>query len=108
MEAGEVGETASQLVDPEHRLPGEVDSEGSPLLEDAQHWLQVYAELLMFKRTLLRTGDVQEEGAADAVVVEVVEVVGDRTLRGELGRLEQRHQFWERRAQELEELRARF
>lgn len=100
MELGEVGEIAGQLVDPQHRLPGEVDSERSPLLEDAQHWLQVYAELLTFKRTLLRTADVHEESAPDAVVTEVR---GDRPpLHAELDRLEQRHSFWERRAQELQ------
>ena len=100
MESSEVGEIPSQLVDPEHRLPGELDSERSPLLEDAQHWLLVYAELLTFKRTLLRTAEVHKEGAPDAVVAEVS---GDQTLlRAELDRLEQRHQFWERRAQELQ------
>jgi hypothetical protein len=100
MQSGEIGEIAGQLVDPEHRLPGEVDSERSPLLEDAQHWLQVYAELLSFKRTLLRTAEVHKEGAPDAVVTEVS---ADQTLlRAELGRLEQRHRFWQRRAQELQ------
>jgi hypothetical protein len=100
MESGDVGEIAEQLVNPAHRLPGEVDSERSPLLEDAQHWLQVYRELLTFKRTLLRTAEVHKEGAADAVATEVS---GDQALlRAELERLEQRHDFWERRAQELQ------
>jgi hypothetical protein len=100
MESGDVGEIAGQMVDPEHRLPGEVDSERSPLLEDAQHWLHVYAELLTFKRTLLRTAEVHKEGAPDAVVTEVS---GDQTLlRAELDRLEQRHRFWESRARELQ------
>jgi hypothetical protein len=99
MESGEAGEIAEQLVDPEHRLPGEVDSERSPLLEDAQHWLQVYLELLTFKRTLLRTAEVHKEGAPDPVVSEVST---DQTLlRAELARLEQRHRFWQERAQEL-------
>jgi hypothetical protein len=100
MESGNVGEIADELVDPEHRLPGEVDSERSPLLEDAQHWLQVYRELLTFKRTLLRTADVHKERAPDEVAREVS---GDQALlRAELERLEQRHTFWERRAQELQ------
>jgi hypothetical protein len=77
-----------------------VDSESSPLLEDAEHWLQVYRELLTFKRTLLRTAEVHKEGAPDAVVLEVS---GDQALlRAELERLEQRHHFWERRAQKLQ------
>jgi hypothetical protein len=100
MESGDAGEMANELMDPGHRLPGEVDSEGSPLLEDAQHWLQVYSELLTFKRTLLRTAEVHKEGAPDAVVTEVS---GDQALlRAELDRLEQRHTFWEQRAQELQ------
>ncbi len=62
----------------EDRLPGEVDSETSPLLEDAEHWLSVYQELLTFKRTLVRTA--------------------------ELERLENRHRFWQERVRQLQEL----
>jgi hypothetical protein len=100
MESGDVGEIANELMDPGHRLPGEVDSEGSPLLEDAQHWLQVYRELLTFKRTLMRTAEIHKDGAPDAVAKEV----GDdqALLRVELDRLEQRHTFWEQRARELQ------
>jgi len=100
MEPGDVGEIASDLMDPEHRLPGEVDSESSPLLEDAQHWLQVYRELLTFKRTLLRTAEIHKEGAPDAVIAEVSD--DQAILRAELDRLEQRQSFWERRAQQLQ------
>ncbi len=90
---------AGDLVDPDHRLPGERDSETSPLLEDAQHWMQVYQELLAFKRTLLSTAEIHKEGAPPAVVEEVG---GDQAvLRLELGRLERRHLFWEQRVQEL-------
>jgi hypothetical protein len=100
MESAEAGDVADELTNPEHRLPGEVDSESSPLLEDAEHWLQVYRELLAFKRTLLRTAEIHKDGAPDAVVAEVS---GDQTLlRAELDRLERRHSFWERRAQELQ------
>ena len=100
MELGDVGEIAEELIDPQHRLPGEVDSERSPLLEDAQHWLEVYRELLAFKRTLLRTAEIHKERAPDAVVMEVS---GDQALlRAELDRLEERHRFWGQRAQELQ------
>jgi hypothetical protein len=99
MESGNVSEMADELVDPEHRLPGEVDSERSPLLEDAQHWMHVYRELLTFKRTLLRTADIHKEGAPEAVVEEVNS--DQALLRAELDRLEQRHTFWEQRAQDL-------
>jgi hypothetical protein len=77
-------------MDGGHRLPGEEDSESSPLLEDAEHWLQVYRELLAFKRTLLRTTVVVDAGDDPA------------PLHAELDRLELRRSFWERRARELQ------
>jgi hypothetical protein len=99
MGVGDPLEIAGELTDPEHRLPGEQDSEASHLLEDAQHWLQVYAELLAFKRTLLRTAEIHKEGATEAVVEEVS---NDQVLlSSELDRLERRHRFWQARAQEL-------
>ncbi len=61
------------------RLPGEMDSETSPLLEDAQHWLSVYQELLTFRRTLVPTA--------------------------ELERLENRHRFWQERVRQLGSVR---
>lgn len=100
MESADIGKIADQLSDPDHRLPGETESELSPLLEDAQHWLEVYRELLAFKRTLLRTAEVHKERAPEAVVAEVSD--DQALLRAELDRLEQRHGFWERRARELQ------
>lgn len=101
MGAGEPLDVAGELVDPDHRLPGERDSEASPLLEDAQHWVQVYAELLAFKRTLLRTAEVHKDRAPDEVAYEVT---NDQVLlRSELDRLERRHRFWQQRARELQE-----
>jgi hypothetical protein len=94
-------EVASDLVDPEHRLPGEADSEASLLLEDAQHWQQVYNELLGFKRTLLRTAEVHKEGAAQAVIEEVSN--DQILLTSELERLERRHRFWQERVQQLQD-----
>lgn len=68
----------------EIRLPGEEESEQSPLLEDAQHWEQVYAELITFKRNLL--------GAT----------VDDRAvLETDLKRLEGRHRYWQERSKQL-------
>lgn len=100
MEPDDPRDVAGDLVDPEHRLPGESDSETSPLLEDAQHWLTVYQELLTFKRTLLRTAEIHKEGAAGAVVEEVS---GDQVvLQAELERLENRHRFWQDRTRLLQ------
>ena len=100
MSAGDVVDMVGDLTDPEHRLPGEQDSEASPLLEDAQHWLHVYGELVAFKRTLLRTAEVHKEGAPEAVVQEVS--TDEALLRSELERLERRHRFWQDRALQLQ------
>jgi hypothetical protein len=100
MGAGDPLEVAGDLVDPDHRLPGEVESEASPLLEDAIHWQRVYGELLAFKRTLLRTAEVHKEAAPEPVVHEVSN--DQVVLESELGRLERRHQFWQGRVQELQ------
>jgi hypothetical protein len=94
-------DVAGELTDPDHRLPGERDSESSPLLEDAEHWLRVYAELLAFKRTLLRTAEVHKERAPDEVAEEVGQ--DEVLLRSELERLERRHSFWQARALELQQ-----
>jgi hypothetical protein len=86
--------------DPELRLPGERESETSPLLEDALHWKQVYVELLMFRRTLPRAADVHEAAAPEPAVEEVPV---DRALHGsELERLSRRHDFWRERVRQLQ------
>lgn len=97
---GDPLDVAGELFDPEHRLPGEQDSEASPLLEDAQHWLQVYGELLAFKRTLLRTAEVHKERAPEPVAQEVGQ--DEVLLRSELDRLERRHRFWQDRVHVLQ------
>src|SRR5262245_37502739 len=100
MGAGDPLEVAGSLVDPDHRLPGEEESEESPLVEDAVHWQQVYEELLAFKRTLVRTADVHMEDAPEPVVSEVAS--DQVVLLSELRRLERRHQFWRDRVRELQ------
>ena len=99
MGVGDPLELAEDLVDPDHRLPGERESEGSQLVDDAEHWRSVYQELLTFKRTLLSTAEVHKEDAPAAVAEEVS---NDQVLlRWELGRLERRHDFWQRRVRSL-------
>jgi hypothetical protein len=99
MGASDPLEVVGDLVDPEHRLPGEEESEQSPLLEDAVHWQRVYEELLTFKRILLRTAAVHEEDAPEPVAHEVAS--DQVVLRSEMRRLERRHRFWQERAREL-------
>lgn len=99
MGADDPVEVAGELVDPEHRLPGEEEAETSTLVEDAVHWLHVYDELLSFKRTLLKTAEVHKEDTADAVAHEISS--DQVVLETELRRLEQRHQFWQERLRQL-------
>ncbi len=89
----EAQRAAEEIIDPEHRLPGEEESEQSPLLEDAQHWEQVYAELVGFKRDLLDAMEGQREQTDHEAVT--AEVEKDQTvLESELRRLTGRHQYW--------------
>lgn len=92
---------ADEILDPDHRLPGEEESEQSPLLDDAMHWERVYAELVGFKRDILEALESkQEETDRHAVVAEVA---NDRTLlEAELKRLVRRHHYWRQRVRELE------
>lgn len=99
MGVGDPLELAEDLVDPDHRLPGERESEGSQLVDDAEHWRSVYQELLTFKRTLLSTAEVHKEDAPAPVAEEVS---NDQVLlRWELERLERRHDFWQQRVRSL-------
>jgi hypothetical protein len=100
MGVGDPLDVAGELMDPDHRLPGEQESEASPLLEDAQHWQQVYAELITFKRTLMRTAEIHKEGAPGPVVDEVSN--DQLILRSELERLQRRHRYWEDRVRHLQ------
>lgn len=99
MRTGDSSELAEDLVDPDHRMPGERESEGSQLVDDAEHWRSVYQELLNFKRTLLSTAEIHKEGAPTPVAEEVS---NDQVLlRSELERLERRHEFWQERVRSL-------
>jgi hypothetical protein len=98
---GDPREVAGELVDPDHRLPGEEESELSSLIEDAVHWQRVYEELLTFKRTLLRTAEVHKKEDAPEPVAH--EVASDQiVLHSEMLRLERRHRFWQERVRELQ------
>jgi hypothetical protein len=96
-------DVARDPADPEQRLPGERESEASPLIEDAQHWLHVYAELLTFKQTLVETAAVEgavESGGAGRRAVSTASGEGPG-LRSELERLGRRHAFWRERVARL-------
>jgi hypothetical protein len=93
-------EKAGELVDPEHRLPGEEESESSPIAADARHWADVYEELMSFKRHLLDTVHEQRDEVSESARHEVE---SDRTmLESEFERLRRRYSFWIERVRQLE------
>jgi hypothetical protein len=91
---------AERAVDESRLLPGE--NPESAYLDDAVHWIAVYAELLQGKSAMLAAlsdrlaqgreeGARQELGATDVIV-----------LTRELDRLQARLDFWSKRRLELE------
>jgi hypothetical protein len=93
-------EKAGELVDPEHRLPGEEESESSPIAADARHWADVYEELMSFKRNLLDTVHEQRDEVSESARHEVE---SDRAvLETEYARLHRRYLFWSARVRQLE------
>lgn len=92
-------EAALEAIDPEHRLPGEVEAEQSLLSDDALHWRRVYQELVDFKRDLLTTVEEREQEADPPITHEIDNDL--EVLRAELDRLERRKHFWQDRARQL-------
>ena len=97
-EAAEAADLAGELADPERLMEGEnPDTED---LEDAEHWLSVYKELMAFKQELLEKlrSRLQTMNASDAHD----EVLADeRMLELELARFARRQEFWRVRIAEL-------
>lgn len=108
-ESGELVTTASSMnpdeaviraVDGDTLLEGE--DPDTPHIEDADHWISVYRELIAFKRSLL---DSTNEDAAQLDHREARQEathVDGAILRAELERFRRRLQFWQERRVELE------
>ncbi len=71
----------------------------SPFIEDAQHWIAVYDELLTVKRLLLDRAEEVLKGSSDDALREAN--VDQRLLRAQAARYEVRRSYWVRRAEEL-------
>ncbi|HUZ68767.1 MAG TPA: hypothetical protein VMU65_03575 [Candidatus Saccharimonadales bacterium] len=99
-DADEAAEAAQDAVEPERLLPGE--DERTPHMDDAQHWMKVYGELLDFKRRLLMVTDERLVSMGDAARAEV-EDTDLKILRAEADRLERRFDFWTARAAAMRE-----
>ncbi len=91
---------ADEAADPERLLPGEDPSSMQP--DDARLWIDVYSELLDYKRALLEVTEQKLARMRDEPsrreVVETDEVV----IGAECRRFEQRLGFWKRRLDEAE------
>lgn len=91
-------DAALDAVEPERLLGGE--REDTPYLDDAEHWVSVYAELLDFKRALLTVAHERVEAMRDAAAAEV-EGTDLKILRAEAERFARRLDFWQERVQLL-------
>jgi hypothetical protein len=93
-------EAALETVEPERLLPGE-DAD-TPYLDDAQHWLKVYAELVAFKVDILSVTEERIRGMDPDSGAEVA-ATDFKVLRAEEQRLKRRLAFWRARAATLEQ-----
>ena len=95
----ELRRAAMRSVDQERVLPGEERDLRSSSAEDAAHWVAVYAELLSFKRELLRDLEKRLRGVTDSVRPELDNDLV--ILVAEESRLARRHLLWTTRMREL-------
>jgi hypothetical protein len=89
-----------EAADPDRLLPGEDPT--SPYPDDADKWIEVYQELLVFKRRLLGVAEEALEGLEDKPARREVIDTDRIVLEAEVKRFERRLEFWEKRRQELD------
>ena len=84
-------------ADPERTLPGEVLS--TVYIDDVEHWISVYRELLDFKRSVVNAN---REKIAEIPVLEAeLGIIDIPFLETEIARLSERLRLWETRRREL-------
>lgn len=89
---------AADAVDRSHLLAGEDPDTLQP--HDAEHWVQVYSELLAFKRGLLSTAK-QLADTAEATARQEIAASDLPVLDAQATKLTERLEFWRRRKEEL-------
>lgn len=94
-------EAVIRAVDGDTLLEGE-DPE-TPHVEDAEHWVAVYKELIAFKRSLLDSTNEDASQLEHREARREASHVDGAILRAELERFRHRLQFWQERHAELEE-----
>jgi hypothetical protein len=91
---------ALEQVEPDRLLDGE--DESTHHLDDAEHWVKVYLELLEFKRSVLATTE-QHVGTMDADASSEVQKTDLKALHAEALRFERRLVYWRGRIAALQE-----
>ena len=91
---------ALEQVEPDRLLDGE--DESSQHLDDAEHWVKVYMELLEFKRSVLATTE-EHVGTMDADASSEVQRTDLKALHAEALRFERRLVYWRGRISALQE-----
>jgi hypothetical protein len=89
-----------EAADPDRLLPGEDPT--SPYPDDADKWIEVYQELLVFKRRLLDVAEEALEGLEDKPARKEVIDTDRIVLETEVKRFARRLEFWKKRRQELD------
>ena len=87
-------DAADDAVEPGRLLPGEDPS--SRRVDDAEHWIGVYEELLSFKSTLLRETEARLAEMTEPVRAEIMDT-DYVIMRSERARFQRRLDFWTRR-----------
>ncbi len=93
-------EAALEQVEPDRLLDGE--DESSQHLDDAEHWVKVYRELLEFKRSVLATTE-EHVGTMEADASNEVQKTDLKALHAEALRFERRLVYWRSRISALQE-----
>ena len=91
---------ALEQVEPDRLLDGE--DESSQHLDDAEHWVKVYMELLEFKRSVLATTE-EHVGTMDADASSEVQKTDLKALHAEALRFERRLVYWRGRISAIQE-----
>jgi hypothetical protein len=92
-------EAALEQVEPDRLLAGE--DEHTEHLDDAEHWVKVYVELLEFKRSVLATTE-EHVGTMEPDASAEVQRTDLKALHAEALRFERRLVYWRGRVKALE------
>ena len=90
-----------EAADPDRLLPGE--DPGTPYLDDAEKWVEVYQELLQFKQRLLGVAEDALKDLGDKPARKEVVDTDRIVLEAEVKRFQRRLAFWTERRSELGE-----